>query len=204
MVERDGPPEGLDEVSKAVLRLAGRGELTVGELVERVSAELGVRGHEVARAIYWLRERGRIALLDPSPPSSFLGYLISTRCVWFWLLALAVLATDALIALSPPPPLLYLRYVLGSAFVLYLPGASLIELLYPKRGDLSQLERLALSLGLSLALVPLVGLLLNYTPWGIRLAPVTASLTALSTALALGAAYRKYVYHRLANLEEGG
>ncbi|HDI31760.1 MAG TPA: DUF1616 domain-containing protein, partial [Thermofilum sp.] len=71
--------------------------------------------------------------------------------------------------------------------------------LYPRRGDLTQLERVALSLGLSLAIVPLIGLILNYTPWGIRLDPIITSLTLLTIILALGAVYRKYTYHLLVN-----
>ena len=117
-----------------------------------------------------------------------------------WLLTLAIALTNTSIYILPQqPPFRYIRYILGSVFVLYLPGAALIELLYPKRGDLSQLERFALSIGLSLALVPLVGLVLNYTPWGIRLNPIVASLTLLTLTLALGAVYRKYTYHILVN-----
>jgi uncharacterized membrane protein len=81
---------------------------------------------------------------------------------------------------------------------MYLPGAALIELLYPRRRDLRIFERLALSIGLSLALVPLVGLFLNYTPWGIRLIPITLSLMILTTVLALLAVSRKHSFHLLA------
>ena len=38
---------------------------------------------------------------------------------------------------------------------------------------------------MSLALVPLVGLLLNYTPRGIRLTPITLSLLTLTTTLTI-------------------
>jgi uncharacterized membrane protein len=38
----------------------------------------------------------------------------------------------------------------------------LIEALYPRKEDLESLERLTLSIGLSLAVVPLIGLFLNY------------------------------------------
>jgi len=41
-------------------------------------------------------------------------------------------------------------------------------------------------------LVPLVGLLLNYTPWGIRLNPIVASLTILAVGLAMVALAREY------------
>ncbi len=85
-----------------------------------------------------------------------------------------------------------MRYILGSFFVLFIPGYTLIEALYPQERSLSPLERVALSIGLSLALVPLIGLLLNYTPFGIRLYPVIFSLSALSIILSFIGAYRKY------------
>ncbi|MEM3070950.1 MAG: DUF1616 domain-containing protein, partial [Candidatus Bathyarchaeia archaeon] len=111
-----------------------------------------------------------------------------------------VTLTDITIYTSPTiPQIAPIRIILGSIFVLYLPGASLIELLYPKKEDLTQLERLALSIGLSLALVPLVGLILNYTPWGIRLDPIVASLTILTTILSLGEVARKHASHLLAH-----
>ena len=68
---------------------------------------------------------------------------------------------------------------------------------YPKKEDLGPLERLALSIGLSLALVPLLGLVLNYTPWGIRLNPIFTGLSLLTLALAAMAVVRKYGYFRL-------
>lgn len=41
--------------------------------------------------------------------------------------------------------------------LLFMPGYALVESLYPRGGDeLSPLERLALSIGLSLAVVPLI------------------------------------------------
>ena len=54
------------------------------------------------------------------------------------------------------------------------------------------IERVALSLGMSLALVPIVGLILNYTPWGIRLTPITLSLLALTIVFATAAILREY------------
>jgi uncharacterized membrane protein len=78
-----------------------------------------------------------------------------------------------------------------------LPGYTLIEALYPKKEDLSSLERLALSIGLSLALTPLVGLVLNYTPWGIRLKPILVSLSLLTVFLALIALSRKFSRFKL-------
>lgn len=51
------------------------------------------------------------------------------------------------------------------------------------------LERVALSFGLSIAVVPLIGLALNFTPWGIRPVPITIAVsgfTLVATAVAAG------------------
>lgn len=58
------------------------------------------------------------------------------------------------------------------------------------RRGISPLERVALSLGLSIAIVPLLGLALNYTPWGIREGPVLATLSIFTLAC-LGFAWRR-------------
>jgi len=58
--------------------------------------------------------------------------------------------------------------------------------------DLDKIERTALSIGMSLALVPITGLLLNYTPWGIRLTPITISLLTLTFTFATAAIIREH------------
>ena len=83
------------------------------------------------------------------------------------------------------------RKALGLAFVLFFPGYAFITALFPERKELDNLERLALSFGLSIAIVPLIGLALNYTPWGIRLKPILISLTAFNIISALAAIYRR-------------
>jgi uncharacterized membrane protein len=70
------------------------------------------------------------------------------------------------------------RVALGLIFLLFSPGYSLIAALFPARHSISNIERVALSFGLSIATVPLIGLILNYTPLGIRLWPVTLSVLA--------------------------
>jgi uncharacterized membrane protein len=75
--------------------------------------------------------------------------------------------------------------------VLFFPGDTLIAALFPRRGSLSGIERLALSFGLSIAVVPLIGLVLNYTPWGIRLYPILISLLLFITIMAAIAWYRR-------------
>lgn len=191
-----------DDLAQKVLNyVRSRKSVTLRDAIEEISASFGARPEEVARRVYELSSAGMVSVRDPDPPKSILGFLReSAYSTWYWAINVLVAATVLLVVASPEAPLIYLRYALGSLFVLYLPGAALIELLYPKKSDLSQLERVALSLGLSLALVPLVGLVLNYTPWGIRLDPILALLSILTVGLATGAAVRKHYYARLGSL----
>jgi uncharacterized membrane protein/LysM repeat protein len=107
-------------------------------------------------------------------------------------LALAIawaLATTLIVLLAPfAEPA---RIGLGLVFILFLPGYVLVAALYPRRDDLDLVERLALSLGLSIAVVPLIGLGLNYSPWGIRLNPILAFLTLFIFLAAGVAMYRR-------------
>ena len=84
-----------------------------------------------------------------------------------------------------------LRVVFGLPLVLFIPGYVLIAALFPRNDDLDWLERVALSFGLSIAVVPLIGLVLNYTPWGIRLDPVLAALSLFVIAMAAAATARR-------------
>jgi uncharacterized membrane protein len=72
-----------------------------------------------------------------------------------------------------------LRILLGLPFLLFIPGYILLSALFPTKKTIKGIdgmERIALSFALSLAIIPLLGLILNYTPWGIRLESILLSL----------------------------
>lgn len=114
---------------------------------------------------------------------------------------------DLVVLLFPGSPV---RIVLGLPFVLFFPGYAFVALLFPERhrrytvergpggGEeeeveegIDALERVALSLGLSIAVVPLIGLGLNYTPWGIRLTPILVSVSGFILVCLAAAAWRR-------------
>jgi len=171
------------------------GPKNVKELVGSLRIE-GFGTDDSIRAVISLQRSGKAAMREAQPYASLLGYAASPISLWFWAAVLVVFLSMALIGITSGV-VLYLRYVFGSVLVLFLPGYSLIEALYPKR-ELDELTRFALSIGLSLALVPLVGLVLNYTPFGIRLIPVTASIAGLTLVLLLYSLFRKHQYYKLA------
>lgn len=85
-----------------------------------------------------------------------------------------------------------IRSALGLAMVLFVPGYALIAALFPGKKDIDGIERAALSFGLSIAVTPLIGLGLNYTPWGIRLDPIVVCLTIFTLICVLVANKRRH------------
>lgn len=159
--------------------------------------------YKTLRKVYEEIIEGKIKIVDPSPPKVFVEYLLRLDySSWFWVIISLVATTTLSISLMDVvPQIIYLRYITGSILVLFIVGYVTVELLYPDEESLSDLERLALSIGLSLAIVPLLGLILNYTPWGIRLTPILTTILTYSVAGSLGAAYRKYKHVKQARMK---
>jgi uncharacterized membrane protein len=86
-----------------------------------------------------------------------------------------------------------LRIVLALPVILFIPGYCLIAILFPKNDDLSLGERIMLSIGFSIAIVPLIGFGLNFTPWGIRLEPIVIAIILLTWVMVLVAHYQRAV-----------
>ena len=100
---------------------------------------------------------------------------METRSNDLWLIDILTVLLVLIITISPS--INPLRIALGLPLVLFFPGYTLVAALFPRKESLGGVERIALSFGLSIAVVPLIGLILNYTPWGIRLYPILISLS---------------------------
>ncbi len=81
--------------------------------------------------------------------------------------------------------------VLAILVVLFVPGYVLVAALFPRNTEIDWIERIALSFGLSIAVVPLLGLLLNFTPWGIRFAPIVATILVFTVGVGYAAYWRR-------------
>lgn len=77
----------------------------------------------------------------------------------------------------------FIRVILTVPVILFIPGYVLIAALFPEKKSIDGIERFALSVGLSIAVVPLIVLLLNYTPFGIRLNPIVISLVIFTVLM---------------------
>ncbi len=168
------------------------------DLVPYLEGELHYDRDRITARLIDMKSENKINLVEETPYSNLLAYALSPSSYWYWAVVAATLLSLVLISITSGL-VLYLRYVFGGLLVLFLPGYSLIELLYAKRKELDDLTRLALSIGLSLAIVPLDGLVLNYTPFGIRLLPVAVSLAGLTLVLLTLSLRRKYSYYKVAH-----
>lgn len=104
------------------------------------------------------------------------------------ILMLLALFLPALVLLPIP----ILRVPLGLAMVLLAPGYALTEAVFAHKDDLDGVARLGLSFGLSVAVLPVLALILNYLPWGIRLWPMTISLALWILFVCGVAAFRRW------------
>lgn len=181
-IVREQKPETLDHLANLVL--AQNHSFTRKEILDTINT-----------LIY----QGKIKLTPTTNIApTFSSYLKTTSATWFW--GTIILTIGAITSIFTIPegeyPIVIARYVFGAIFVLWLPGYTFIKALFPQsrlgKRDLDPIERIALSVGMSLALVPITGLLLNYTPWGIRLTPITLSLLVLTMAFATTALMREY------------
>jgi len=63
--------------------------------------------------------------------------------------------------------------------------------MFPKKGELSTIERFTLSIGLSIAIVVFDGFGLNYTPWGFRPNSIVISLSMIMGVLLLATYFKR-------------
>jgi uncharacterized membrane protein len=145
--------------------------------------------------------RNRIveALAMPSADGSVKEHAFSKS--WYWItLALAIVTTISVFAIPDNgSPLVTVRSVLGVIFVLFLPGFAFTKALFPEHvqreivpeKNLDLVERLALSLGMSLVITPITVLILNSTPLGVKLTPVTLSLLTITLLFSTVAVFRE-------------
>ena len=165
------------------------------QLVDLTKSETGfVQEQEIMQHIIRLESQGKLALKEPliRTPPELSTYLKTIGAAWYWV-TIILATTTALTVFTiqwDSNPLIYIRNILGVIFVTFLPGYSLIKLLFPKK-EIDHIERTALSIGISLALVPITGLTLSYTPWGIQTAPITISLLFLTILFATAAIIRQ-------------
>ena len=90
------------------------------------------------------------------------------------------------------------RTILAIPFLLFISGYVWVGILFPRRTTLNGAERVVLSITLSIIIIILTGLILNFTPWGINLNSIVIALTSV---VLLGSLVAFYLQTRLSSQE---
>ncbi len=189
---RAGGNDGSDDfrIRTALLGMVLQGKTnSLRPLILGVADSEKLPPHMVARALYKLSTEGAITLNTPAPPAGAAGFFSRWNLKYLLLLLVPFLTGIMIAESSVSLAVEYARIVLGLFVVLVLPGYGLVKLLYPSK-ELSLLHVWVYSGALSLALIPLIGLALNHTRWGITADSTFGSFVVVDLVFLLAASLR--------------
>ncbi len=134
-----------------------------------------------------------------NPERQIGSYLSQGNALWYWATLLVGVATVTCVFAVPGNaiPFSYVRNVLGIVFVFLLPGFAFLKAVFPvgfphaSSENVGFIEQFGLSLGLSVALTPMVGLVLYYMPLGLGTPLVTLCVFAVTVLLATAGLVRE-------------
>jgi len=116
----------------------------------------------------------------------------STRKVAMWQDLVALLALLVLLAVVIYFwPLSITRVVLSFVCLLFVPGYAVLTTLFPGKHDLENVSRIGLSFGISIVILILVGFVLNYSPWGLRLEVILIGVSGFVVTCCIVAFWRR-------------
>lgn len=84
-------------------------------------------------------------------------------------------------------PSTVLPIILGIPFLVFLPGYAILSVLFPAKKHLNILERAAISFGVSIAIIPVVGIGLNMSEFGAKISSVLAIISVIALIFSLAA-----------------
>jgi hypothetical protein len=164
----------------------------VVELQHTYSESLSIE--EIQNAVKKLESEKKIMLLEPDTKGHFFDYILrSYNGLSLWLTTAATCLIMALVFLLPNiEPWSYMRMITGAVFVLFIPGNALVQLLFAHR-NMEQTEQMVLSVGLSIALISIIGLMLKYILLALTVESAVISIGILSITLSAVANYSHFL-----------
>lgn len=177
---------------------------SVSELVATIKRATKYSEGEIAEAVLKLQGQGEIELEEQQINSRDLAAFATGEGLWYLVTIILGVVTSSLVftVSAGMYPLVYLKNFLGIIFVLFLPGYAVTKALFAKSilgktisKEIETIARIALSMGLSIALVSIVGLLLFYSPWGLSLPAIVTTLFILTALSATVGLLRSAGYH---------
>jgi hypothetical protein len=118
---------------------------------------------------------------------------------WYWIMmALTLVSAIAVLTIGEVGTLAYIRYVSASLLLLFLPGYSLLRAIFPSNdqtlgepNNMYSITRFSLSIVMSIAIVSLLGLILDFSPLGVTLNSLVLSLSLFTVIFSTIALFRE-------------
>jgi uncharacterized membrane protein len=155
---------------------------------------------EIQNAVRKLESEKKITLHGPGTKGHFFHYVMrSYNGLSLWLTTAATCLIMALVFLLPNiEPWSYVRMITGAVFVLFIPGNALVQLLFAHR-NMEQAEQMVLSVGLSITLICIIGLMLKYILSALTVESAVISISMLSITISAVANYSHFLSSKRAN-----
>ena len=183
------------EIKNKILLLSKNSKTkSIRELMNLIQSKYEIKKDEFLNLIIELENENKITLnkYNNDLKINRYEYLKSNNATWFWLTMFYIISMLVIIYITYNNYIYSnLRIILIVIYIIYIPGYSLTRLLFPMK-KINLVERIMLSMGCSLILTTILGLLLNYTFWGINIISITITHTIFTILLCILAIYREY------------
>ena len=155
---------------------------------------------EIQNAVKKLESEKKITLIEPDTKGHFLHHIMTSyNALSLWLTTAATCLIIAFVFLLPNiEPWSYMRMIAGGVFVMFIPGNALVQLLFTHR-NIEQTEQIVLSVGLSIALICIVGLKLKYILSALTVESAVISIGVLSVTISAVANYNHFISSKRVN-----
>jgi hypothetical protein len=165
---------------------------TIRELYHRLqSIDKSITVEEIRDAIKDLVRENQIEISEPILYGNFSAYLI--KSLPFLLTTTITLIAFVTVYLLPYlEPWSSIRIIAAGAFVFFVPGYALTELIFSTRKVPSYMERVISSIVFSLIFTPIVGLVLSYSSIGLSLNAILIVMSLSSISIVVVGIYIKF------------
>ena len=181
----------VNDTDQMVLRaIEEKNPQSIAQLV-KILEDNGLKEKSAIKSINKLQSEGKITLAN-TLESTISTYEV-TDALWYLLtIAIGLAACVSIFTVSASAyPWAYARNVLGTFFVLFLPGYAFVKAFFRINkneklalGSLETIIKIVLSFGLSIAIVSIVGLILYYTQFGLNLTNIVLTIFVITSAFA--------------------
>ncbi len=177
------------DLTKIIIKtIKERQPKSVEQLVSMLKGSVDVPEKELFAQIVKLQDEGVLKL---EFEESFSSYSLSSSLWYLLTIALGVIAVASVFAIPQNAyPWIYARNILGLIFVFFLPGYAFIRAFFPSTVEdisvksIEMIEKAALSVALSVAIVSIDGLALYYSPFKLDLNAIAVSIFVIASIFA--------------------